>query len=155
MAITSAILQTNQIELLIMKKSHKIIIGCAVTPFLVIGVIVVITIFCFALSNDKIEHIDNARIVFYVDNDKKPHDGELEYIAIIDENTVYIKDNGKESLTSVKSISDVHDGVMAISLKDGSLVMLSQSVLGYVLGYNEKGETELYIIDKDKSKLPK
>ena len=138
-----------------MKKSHKILIGCAVTPFLIIGLVVVVTVLCFALSNDKNEHTDNARIVLYVDKDKKPHDGDLEYIAIIDENKVYIKDNDKESLTSVKSISDVHDGVMTISLKDGSLIMLSQSALGYVLGYNTNGDTKIYILDKEKSKLPK
>lgn len=138
-----------------MKKYHKIVIGCAVAPFLVIGLIVFITILYFALSNDKNEHIDNARIVLYIDNYKKPHDGDLEYIAIVDENTVYIKDDGKEKRTSVKSISDVHDGVMAIYFNNRSLVMLNQSALGYVLGYNENGETELYIIDKEKSKLPK
>lgn len=138
-----------------MIRIHKILIGCAVAPFLVIGLIVVITILCFALSNDKDEHLDKARIVLYVDPDKKPHDGDIQYIAIIDENTVYVKDDKDESYTSVKAMSDVHDGIMAISFTDGSLVMLSHSVLGYVLGYNKYGDTQLYILDKEKSKLPK
>ena len=134
-----------------MKKSQKILVGCLAAPFLLIGLIVVITILYYTITSGKSnDHIDKASIVLYVDEDQKPYDGDLEYIAIIDENTVYIKYDGKESLTAVKSSSDVHDGKMGILFKDGSLIVLSSE---YILGYSKNGNTELYRLNEEKSKL--
>lgn len=137
-----------------MKKLHKIALGCILAPFLIIGLIVFVAIVYFSISNytnGRINNanIDNARILLYVDKNKDPHDGDIEYIAIIDESTVYVKENGKEKRTSVKSTSDVHGGLMGISLSDGSLIVLKAPD---ILAYNKYGNTQLYRLDINKSK---